>query len=263
MTGHGPPPEVRAVSFGSVAERYDRYRPGPVPEVLEWLLPPAAEVVVDLGAGTGAVTRLLVERVATVVAVEPDDRMRAVLAARVPAAEARAGTGEAIPVATGAADAVVAASSWHWMAESALSEVARVIRPGGILGVLWSGPVWDGGQRDGALRALALLRRAGGHGRPRQSREGPARRLVVPAGGPFAKPESAEFSWTLPMTADELVGLLGTYSGVILLPEGERTTLMDTARAVLSAEPALRDGGTLSVPFRARCWRARRLEASL
>jgi SAM-dependent methyltransferase len=73
--------ETRRLSFGSVATDYDRYRPPPPPQALDWLIPPAAQAILDLAAGTGVVTRELIGRAARVVAVEPDERMRAVLAA--------------------------------------------------------------------------------------------------------------------------------------------------------------------------------------
>lgn len=255
-----PRREERAVSFGSIAEDYDRYRPGPVGEVLDWLLPPSAKVVVDLGAGTGALTRLLVERTPTVIAVEPDERMRAVLAERAPSADTREGTGDAMPLETASADAVVASSSWHWMDDSALPEVARVLRDNGVLGVVWSGPEWHEAGADNPLAALALLRRL--ETRPKeaeQRREHHVRRLVVPAGSPFSEPESAQFRWSRAMTGEELVGLIGTYSRVILLPSSEREALMERARDIVSRETALKEGGTIAVPFRALCGRSRRL----
>ena len=88
--------EVRATSFGQVAGDYDRVRPG-TPEALDWLVPQNCEIAVDIAAGTGVFTRALQRRAAHVIAVEPDDRMRAVLAARSPGVRALAGRGEAIP----------------------------------------------------------------------------------------------------------------------------------------------------------------------
>ena len=130
--------ETRRLSFGSVAADYDRYRPAPPPQALDWLIPPDATAVLDLAAGTGAVTRLLIGRAARVVAVEPDDRMRSVLAARCPEAEVLEGRGEDIPLPDASVDAVVIASAWHWLdPERAVPEIARVLRPGGALGVIW------------------------------------------------------------------------------------------------------------------------------
>ena len=97
--------------------------------------------VLELGAGTGALTRQLVGRVAHVRAVEPDPRMRAVLADRVPRAEVVAGCAEEIPADAATYDTVIAASSWHWVDEQrALPEVARVLRPAGLFSLAWSGP---------------------------------------------------------------------------------------------------------------------------
>jgi ubiquinone/menaquinone biosynthesis C-methylase UbiE len=129
----------RALSFGTVSEDYDRFRPGPPAAAVDWLLPPDARSVVDVGAGTGALTTLLAGRVARVTAVEPDERMRAVLARRVPAAAVLAGTAEELPLDDAGQDAVLASSAWHWVdPERAVPEAARVLRPGGTLGVAWT-----------------------------------------------------------------------------------------------------------------------------
>ena len=90
--------EARATSFGQVADDYDRVRPGPPEAALDWLVPPDCEIAVDVAAGTGLFSRALARRAGQVIAVEPDDRMRAVLAARSPGVRVVAGRGEAIPV---------------------------------------------------------------------------------------------------------------------------------------------------------------------
>ena len=137
--------EVRSGSFGSVATDYERYRQGPPQAAVDWILPPGLGTVVDLGAGTGALTRLLVGRAEKVVAIEPDDRMRSVLTQEIPGIRALAGRGESIPLPDGSADAVLASSSWHWMDPvPTLNEVGRVLVPGGVLGALWSGPDPEG-----------------------------------------------------------------------------------------------------------------------
>src|SRR3984957_4528308 len=142
-------------SFGAVADDYDRLRSGPSPEALDWLLPRGADDVLEIGPGTGILTRLLVERVGHVTAVEPDERMRAVLAASDPRIEVLAGQAEEIPAGSSSVDVVIAQSAWHWVDESrAIPEVARVLRPGGRLSLVWTGPdrsvdwmrsLWAGG----------------------------------------------------------------------------------------------------------------------
>ncbi len=131
--------EEKAISFGSVAETYDRVRPRPVQSALDWLVPDGCGVAVDLAAGTGLFTRELVGRSARVVAVEPDARMREVLARRSPQVDVREGWGEAMPLPDGSADAVFVSTAWHWLDPArAVPEIARVLRPGGRLGVIWT-----------------------------------------------------------------------------------------------------------------------------
>ena len=132
----------RASSFGGVAAHYARYRPGPPDAAVEWILSGRVGTVVDLGAGTGGLSRVLLGHADHVVAVEPDDRMRRILEERVPRVRTVPGRGEAMPLPDRSADAVVAASSWHWMDPlSTLTEVGRVLVPGGALGALWSGQI--------------------------------------------------------------------------------------------------------------------------
>ena len=134
--------ETRRLSFGSVAADYDRYRPSPPPQALDWLIPAGAAAVLDLAAGTGAVTREIMARnprPARVVAVEPDARMRAVLAQQSPQVRALEGWGEDMPLPDGCADAVFVSTAWHWLdPPRAVPEIARVLRSGGRLGVIWT-----------------------------------------------------------------------------------------------------------------------------
>ncbi|HEX4678955.1 MAG TPA: class I SAM-dependent methyltransferase [Gaiellaceae bacterium] len=131
----------RARSFDRVAEEYERARAEYPPAVLDGLpLRDDAEVL-DVGAGTGKLTRLLTERYRRVIAVEPLDGMRAVLERVVPAAESHAGSAEAIPLSDASVDAVFAGQAFHWFANDvAVSEMARVLRPGGVLALVWNEP---------------------------------------------------------------------------------------------------------------------------
>ncbi len=122
-------------------EDYQRGRPGYPPEVADIAGLPASATVLDLAAGTGKLTRLLVSRFARVLAVEPDPRMRRLLHQSVPEAAAVEGTAERIPLADGSVDAVFVAQALHWFDnESALTEIARVLRSDGALVVMWNVP---------------------------------------------------------------------------------------------------------------------------
>lgn len=270
---------VLARSFGSAAEHYARYRPGPSPEAVDWMLgDPAVRAlgtVVDLGAGTGALTRLLVERADEVVGVEPDDEMRAVLAAQVPEARALSGRGEEIPLPDGCADAVTASSSWHWMdPEQAVAEVARVLGPGGTLGVVWSGPDPEGpflAQAQAVLRARAGPSAGDGEGDGEGDADSgdlggvlatvtkrPEFALEIPDGAPFGPVEHTTFAWDRAMDEDELIGLLGTMSWIITMDDEPRERMLAEARTVLRAHLEAEGAATIEVAFKAAAWRSRR-----
>jgi len=262
--GPGPDRATLAGSFGSVAGHYERFRPGPAVEAVEWYLPQRVARVVDLGAGTGALTRLLVERADDVVAVEPDDRMRAVLATEVPGARALPGTGESMPLADGCADAVIASTSWHWMdPDPTLAEVARVLVPGGSLGALWTGPDPDGPFLSEARSRITRTGAPGSsHGRDLSGlvEESIVRGddiLVIPEGVPFDQPDRATFTWDIALDADELLGLLGTFSWVIALPCETRASILDQARELLVAF-GIEGSTTVDVAWRTEAWRSRR-----
>lgn len=129
----------RALSFGAAADAYERGRPSYPTAVVDWLMPTGARCVVDLGAGTGKLTRLLPRRAERVIAIEPSAPMIDKLRAISPDVDAREGNAKAIPVETDSADAVLCAQAWHWVDPATAShEVGRVLRPGGMLGLVWN-----------------------------------------------------------------------------------------------------------------------------
>jgi SAM-dependent methyltransferase len=130
-----------ARAFALTADAYERARPTYPAAAIDWVLESgslgAGDPVVDLAAGTGKLTRLLVERGLSVIAVEPVAEMRAVLERSVPGAEVRKGTAEAIPVGDGEARAVTVAQAFHWFDQQrAMPEIARVLDHGGVLATL-------------------------------------------------------------------------------------------------------------------------------
>jgi SAM-dependent methyltransferase len=227
-----------ARSFGQVAAEYELGRPtwpaAALDRVQDGLNLSRTATVLDLGAGTGKLTRLLLERFEHVVAVEPLDEMRAFLPA---GAETLAGTAEAIPVADASVSAVFCAESFHWFDwPRAIEEIARVLEPAGGLAMMWnrpSGGPHSGNWPDGVNEALDRLTSA--HG----SRYESLTWRAALAGSPF---EPLRFE-TVPndseVERDRLVAWIASWSQVASLPEVERETFLAEVRSQLT-EPTYR-----------------------
>jgi SAM-dependent methyltransferase len=129
----------RELSFDSVADEYEQTRPTYPPALLDALPLDPDAAVLDLGAGTGKLTRVLAARYRDVTAVEPLAKMRAVLERVVPGVTALPGSAERIPLDDGSVDGVFAAQAFHWFDQRvALPEIARVLRPGGVFAIVWN-----------------------------------------------------------------------------------------------------------------------------
>jgi SAM-dependent methyltransferase len=229
------------MSFGTIAADYDRLRPPPAVDAVAWLVPERCQVAVDLGAGTGLLSRALARTVPRVVAVEPDPRMAAVLRARSPGVYVVQGNGEQIPVRGGSADGVFVSSAWHWMdPERAAAEVWRVLRPGGRFGMIWTSlerpEAWPDGAADSSRRR---------------------REIKLPEDG-FEDADTAVFAYRRPMTIGDIVAMLATYSFVITVGPRDREAVLASARARI--EQRFPGAQSIDVPMRSRCWRARRAE---
>ncbi len=220
-------------------------------------MPGGAQVVVDLGAGTGLLTRALAQRVARVIAVEPDARMAAVLRAQSPGIEVVAGVGESIPLPEASADGLFISSAFHWMdPELAVPEIARVLKDGGRFGMIWT-------SRDrlaGWVQEMDAFRHVAGGA---QAPERPRRRnreVQLPEGSPFGEPEIASFTYSRTMAAGDVVAMIATYSRVITASQADRDAVLDRLRTALAER--FPGSAQIDVPIRSLVWRAGRLPRS-
>lgn len=214
----------RARVFGSFAAEYDRRRPGYPDAAVSWLIPSGATHVADVGAGTGKLTSSLLARGLQVTAVEPDAEMLAVLTDRWPAARAEQSDASRLPLPDGSVDAVLVAQAWHWFDPvQALAEAARVLRPGGWLGLVGNAPDDD----DPFEAGLEQLRP--GH-RPRPA--GPAEEEWDLPGVSGERIETTRFAWTEHTTVADLCALVATFSVYAVMPADERGRAIDAVAAL-------------------------------
>lgn len=228
--------------FGEAADLYNKVRPGYPAAALRWALGIPPTRVLDLGAGTGILTRALAGLGYECVAVEPDPRMRAVFqagsaAAPVPVLD---GCAEHIPLADESCDAVAAAECWHWFrAEHAAREIARVLRPGGRLAVIWNfratAPAW-------ANALTAILARYDGTG---------ATDPPPPLLGSFFGPvHTRDFPHTLNQTPHGLVGLFRSHSFWLAADPHVREALEADLTRLTQTHPQLRGRDEFPMPYR-------------
>ncbi|MFD5468111.1 class I SAM-dependent methyltransferase [Kitasatospora sp. NPDC127059] len=236
---------LRARSFGLAASSYQHGRPGYPQALIGSAVPREARRVLDLGAGTGKLTRLLVDAGLDVVAVEPDRGMRDRLAAAVPKAAVRAGSAERIPLPDASVDTVVVAQAWHWFDQAtAVPEIARVLSPGGTLALIWN--IRD--ETEPWAAALGALMH-------RSSRQQIDSAPDVPA--PFGAPERLEIRWEHPTTPAGLLDMVASRSYVIALPEAERARLLADVEHLLATHPGVAGRDEIAMPYVTRCTRVR------
>jgi len=205
--------------------------------------------VLDLGAGTGKLTQVLLAVGADVTAVEPDAAMLAELRRRLPGVAAMTGRAEEIPLPDGSVDAVLAGHCLHWFDMSVAGpEIRRVLRPGGTLAGLWN-------VLDDRVEWVAALAQVGGAAvvGPRDTfttwRAATARAYLPPSGRPavFGSPEQAEFAHGQRRSVESLVETLATRAGVLVMAPPERETTLGPLRAFLRGRPET--SGEFDVPM--------------
>ncbi|MEU4439134.1 class I SAM-dependent methyltransferase [Micromonospora chalcea] len=243
-----------ALSFGAAAAEYDRFRPRYPRAALRWALDGLSDArVVDLGAGTGILTRGLLAltadgTVAQVVPVEPDPGMRAQLAAATPGTTALAGSAEAVPLPDGAVDAVLVGQAYHWFdRERAHAEAARVLRPSGTFA-----PVWN--IRDERVGWVAELTRIAHLG----DNAGDVTQRYADFGAAFTAVEIGEFAHATTLTPDEVVSMLHTRSFWLTADADERRRVDAELAELFATHPDLAGRETVELPYRTMVLRARR-----
>jgi SAM-dependent methyltransferase len=238
--------ERQRTSFGAAAHLYERVRPGYPAEAVDLLVKPGARRVVDLGAGTGKLTRVLLEAGLDVVAVEPSAGMRAEFARVLPGVPILAGRGEALPLDAASVDAVVAGQAWHWVdPERAVPEIARVLVPGGSLGLVWN-------LRSTAAPWIEELDRI--LGRTRAPGEGDPEAPVV--GPPFGPLERHELPLHTELPREDVAELVASRSYALVLEPPERERLLAAVRRLLDVHPDTAGRERVPLPYRTLCYRA-------
>jgi len=225
-------------AFGTAAADYVAGRPDYPAEAVAWLLGDAREVA-DVGAGTGKLTAALVAAGAHVTAVEPDAGMLDALRREVPQAVPLQGTAEHLPLADAVVDAVVLGQAWHWVdVPAASAEAARVLRPGGVLGLVWN--VRDASE--GWPAALGAIM----HSSAAEEAIETDAIVVDPPFGPLAR---REWSWTRPMTVESVLAMAASRSYLIALEPDERAAVLERIRALLASHPDTAGRPEFAMPY--------------
>ncbi|WP_307479255.1 class I SAM-dependent methyltransferase [Microbacterium trichothecenolyticum] len=243
----------KSMSFGRAAAAYESGRPGYPIDSVAWLLEPIREPgralrVADVGAGTGKLTRAVVELGADVVAVDPDADMLATLRENVRGVPTFVGTAEALPLPDSGLDAVVMGQSWHWVDPEAGSlEIGRVLRSGGTLGLIWN-------IRDDSVGWVRRLTAAmgGSNAEVLLATRGPR------VSSPFGDLEHRVWRWDRLLTLSQLRDLVFSRSDVIVASPEKRARIDAEVDGVVASVPGLAEGGTAALPYVTHAFRARR-----
>ncbi len=251
MTRRSIPPRTvqRLVAgFDSTARAYERSRPDYPPTVYALLQRQfhlrRGSTVIDLAAGTGKFTRGLLATGAAIVAVEPTPGMRRVFRESLPGLPVFDGTAEAIPAPNRFADAVTAAQAFHWFdANRAVREIARVLRPGGGLSLVWN--VRD--ESVGWMRELSDLLRPLRRGTP--SYRGDVWRAAFHRQVPFTDLKYRRFRHSHSLDLDAAIDRVRSISFVATASRKARARILRDVRALLESDSATRGRSVIDFPY--------------
>lgn len=239
-----------ATAFLEGGDHYHKVRPSYPDESLSWLVDEANSPIhdaLDVGAGTGKYTQLLAKHGWELTAVDPSADMLAQLAADLPQVTTIVGTAEHLELNDSSTDLVVVAQAWHWCDPLAAStEIARVLRPGGTLGLIWN-------QLDVDIpwvHRLARIMHAGDVHKP------DFRPVVGPE---FSLAEPLDTPWSQAMTPEDIMELTKSRSYYLKATEKVREKVMSNLRWYLFEHLGHTPGEELELPYVAQTWRACRL----
>lgn len=250
--------DAAARGFEAAVERYERGRPGYPDDAVSYLVErlgiTEGSDVVELGAGTGKFTELLVHTGARIVAIEPVDGMRQALQRNVPTARVLDGTAEEIPLPDASADAAIAAQSFHWFdGERALAEVSRVLRPEGRLGLIWNA---RDEASDWSEQLTKIFDRLAGDGPRYRDLRWRAAFDTTALFGPLHRQVSYHLHQ---VTREAFLDRVLSVSYVASAPEAERRRVVEEVARLLDEDPDLAGRDEIVVPYRTDVyWCARR-----
>jgi SAM-dependent methyltransferase len=234
---------AQARSFGGVAEAYDRGRPTYPLQAATWLTGPQPLTVLELGAGTGKLTSQLVELGHDVHATDPDRAMLDILERDLPDVRISQSTAEEIPGGDRSYDVVVCAQAFHWFDhEKAMPEIARVLKPGGVLSLVWN-------YRD---ERIPWVKRLGAIIGTQEHQDGPAD--VLETSRLFDEPQSEIFKHWQVINRDSIKDLVQSRSNVAVLDPDARARKLAEVLAFYDDFGRGHDG--MQLPYAAHCFRA-------